>query len=95
MTPEDSRFGRFLVKCLPTSLHDLYSRYAKQVNYLFVCGFMGVVLNYVVYHGLAYLVWEPVAFAAGIAVGFVNNYTFTVGPLGHLFGLSEVKHIVE
>ena len=67
----------------------LYAKNYKIVNYAFVCGVLGTIVNYIFYHSMLNFMWEPVAFYIGIGGGAVSNYLLTVGPYGYLFMLSD------
>jgi len=66
-----------------------YKRSYKFINYAFVCGGIGTLVNYIVYHTMTLMIWEPIAFYFGVGVAAISNYLFTVGPLGYMFMLSD------
>ena len=82
-----------LSRLLPESIRGYYLAYSKPVNYAFVCGVVGVLVNYLTYHALLAMFagLEPIVFYAGVGVGAVSNYLFTRGPLDYLF-FEEEKH---
>ena len=85
-------FTKFMLSVLKTfdssqQLQTYYVRYMKLFNYACVCG-LGVLINmYVLGTMLMIFPWYMADFLA-IIIAFFWNYTFTVGPLGYLFGLS-------
>lgn len=96
MKIEDSLFSKTIKPYLSRlTLWGLYVKNARFLNYAFVCGVLGVLVNYGVYHILNRVVWEPAAFYAAVGVAALSNYTFTVGPYGHLFGLAKENDGVE
>ena len=90
------KFMLALLKSLDSSqqLQTYYVRYMKLFNYACVCG-TGVLINmYVLGTMLMIFPWYMADFLA-IIIAFFWNYTFTVGPLGYLFGLSPKQSKME
>ena len=88
-----AKFTKLVSGWLPKSAREFYLKHVKIMNYAFVCGIIGVIVNYSVYHFMIWLIWEPIAFYIGVGVAALSNYTFTRGPLDHWF-FEEAK-IVE
>lgn len=95
MRIEEAPFSRFIVKHMRAPLLDLYLKYIRFLNYAFVCGVIGVAVNYAAYHIAAAFIWEPVAFYGAVVVAALSNYSLTVGPFGHVFGLEKEKDPLE
>ena len=91
MKIEDAPFSQLIFKNLGRvkTLQGLYVKYMRFLNYAFVCGVIGVLVNYIVYHLLSLALWEPVAFYVAVGVAALSNYTLTVGKGGYIFGLSK------
>jgi hypothetical protein len=90
---EDAPFSKFIIKNIHSvvPLLDLYLKYIRFLNYAFVCGVIGVAVNYIVYHIAATFIWEPVAFYGAVIIAALSNYSLTVGMFGHWFGLEKEK----
>lgn len=78
-------FTDAVTRLLPEPLRGLYLGNVRFLNYAFVCGVLGVLINYVVYHVAALFLWEPAAFYGGVGVAALSNYTLTVGSMKHIF----------
>ena len=90
MRIEDAPFTVLVASYLAkVRLEDFYLKHVKFLNYAFVCGVIGVLVSYIAYHLAGMFVWEPIAYYVGVGVGALSNYTFTVGSLGHWFGLAK------
>jgi hypothetical protein len=93
---EEAPFSKFVIRNIHglIPLLDFYLKYIRFLNYAFVCGVVGVAVNYAVYHVAATLIWEPAAFYGAVIIAALSNYSLTVGPLGHWFGLEKEKKAV-
>lgn len=91
MAKELAPFNRVILRALKRypPIMELYVKYSSVVNYIFVCGVIGVAVNYAVFHVLLRILLEPVAFCGGVAFGAASNYTFTVGRFGYVFGFTQ------
>jgi hypothetical protein len=91
MNPEDAWFTKIVVSSLKNdSLKDMYLKHMKLCNYAVVAGF-GVIINTVLLYLLIEIFPLFIANWIAIAIAWASNYTFSVGPLGYLFGLGEKK----
>jgi len=68
-------------------LTTLYTKWMSLFNYMFVCG-IGVTINMFVLLSFSCIMSLWLANCFAIVVAFLFNWTFSVGPLGFLFGLS-------
>ncbi len=83
---------KLLGAVLPEKHHkwiDLYTSNRKFLNYCFVCGVLGYLINTIVLYSLVGLFPLWLANAVAIIAAMVNNFTLTVGGLGYLFELSD------
>ena len=86
---------RSVAKLLDPKLEILYTERISLINYAFVCGF-GVIINmallsFLVDTGLGLMVSNLIA----IFAAFISNWTFSVGPYGHLFDLKPQPKKLE
>lgn len=65
----------------------LYTKWMSLFNYMFVCG-IGVFINMYVLLSFSNFMTLWLANIVAIFTAFLFNWTFSVGPLGYLFGLS-------
>lgn len=83
-------FTDAVARLLPRPIRGFYLSNVRFLNYAFVCGVLGVLINYAVYHVAALFIWEPAAFYGGVGVAALSNYTLTVGSMKHIFfGLAK------
>ncbi len=69
---------------------EIYIKGMSFINYAVVCG-VGVLINMYVLLTLADVLSLWVANIIAILIAWANNWCFTVGPLGYLFGLSPKR----
>ena len=89
MNPEDAWFTRIVTTSLKNNaLKNLYLKRVKFFNYAFVGG-CGVLINTILLYALVSFLPLYLANWIAILVAWISNFFFSVGPGGHLFGLSE------
>ena len=76
------------------STGDIYIKWMSLINYGIVCG-IGVLINQVILHRMVAFMSLWVANLIAIFVAFLWNWTFSVGPYGHLWGLSPKREKTE
>ena len=65
----------------------IYTKWMSLINYMLVCG-VGVFINMYVLLSFSNFMVLWLANTVAIFTAFLFNWTFSVGPLGYLFGLS-------
>jgi hypothetical protein len=93
---EEAPFSRLIIRYAKAviPLLDLYLKHIVLLNYAFVALVIGTSISYLIYHSLVFFIWEPVAYWSAVLIAGLSNFAFSVGPLGHLFGLKrEVKPV--
>lgn len=89
MIEEEAPFPRMIIPYLKKiGLNNFYVKHLKFFNYSFVCGW-GVLLNTAVLYFTVPFLPLYLANWTAIACAWFSNYIFSVGPLGHLFGLRK------
>lgn len=89
MNPEEAWFTRIVTTSLKNNmLKNLYLKRVKFFNYAFVGG-CGVIINTVILYILVGYLPLYLANWIAILVAWLSNFMCSVGPFGHLFGLSE------
>jgi len=73
---------------------NLYIHYISLLNYAFV-GFVGYLINTSILYVVVSLFPLWLANAIAVCVAFLSNWTFSVGPLGHLMGLRPKSQAVK
>lgn len=81
-----------ILQLIHPKLNKLYIKNTGPLNYILVCGVIGISINIAVNHFVFNLI-NQLAISNGIAVivAGASNYTFTVGPLGYLFDYPSWK----
>jgi hypothetical protein len=74
-----------------SSIEKIYAKFWNVFNYMLICGIGGTLVNYVVLSFLISLLPLVIADIFAIGTAALWNYTFTVGPMGYLSGLSIKK----
>lgn len=72
----------------PKPVENLYLKYMSLWNYI-VVGFSGYLINTTVLYSLVNMIPLWLANAIAVIIAFLCNWTFSVGPLGYLMGLSK------
>ena len=67
-------------------LVSFYTENYRFINYCFVCGVLGIGINQATLLTLSRYIPLYIANFAAIGFAMISNYTFTVGPLGYIFG---------
>ena len=75
-------------------LSKIYIKWHSLFNYMIVCG-TGVAINQIAIHYFVRFMSLFWANNLAIMIAFASNWTFSVGPLGYLFGLSPKKKKVK
>jgi hypothetical protein len=90
---EEAPFSQFIIRNIRgvIPLLDLYLKHIVLLNYAFVALVIGTSISYFVYHSFVFFIWEPVAYWSAVLIAGLSNFAFSVGPLGHLFGLEKEK----
>ncbi len=91
MNPKEAWFTKIVTSSLKNNmLKNMYLKRVKFFNYAFVGG-CGVIINTLLLYALISFLPLYLANWIAILVAWLSNYTFSVGPLGFLFGLGEKK----
>jgi hypothetical protein len=69
----------------------IYRKIWNVINYMLICGVGGTTVNYIILSVLVNILPLLIADVIAILTAALWNYTFTVGPLGYLAGLSMRK----
>jgi len=75
-------------------LSNIYLKAYSFINYALVCG-VGVFINMIILLNLAKIFPLYLANVCAIFVAWIWNWSFTVGPLGYIMGLSPKKRKEE
>lgn len=93
---DDNPLSNFIYSILnkvdqTTPLEKIYSKFWNVFNYMLICGVGGTFVNYMVLSFFVNVFPLLIADLFAIITAALWNYTFTVGPMGYMAGLSIKK----